>query len=111
MSEQEYLSMKERYSNEAEAHTAKIAEIRNQMEEIMLYTSENKYLASFTVFKDATVLSREVLTALIERVEVGLDHRINIKFKYRDELSVLADYLRREMSPDEYSSKVSAHLT
>lgn len=110
MTEREYMTMKERYTSEAEAHTAKIAELERQMEAAKVYTCENQYLASFSLFKGASVLSREVLTALVERIEIGAGNRVGIRFRYRDELDKLTDYLRREASPYEYRSKVSPHL-
>lgn len=110
MTEREYMSMKERYTVEAERHAKKIAELERQMEEAKSYTTENRYLASFSMFNGASVLSRELLTALIERIEIGSGNQISIRFRYRDEFDALNDYLRKEATPDEYRSKVSSHL-
>ena len=110
MTEREYMTMKDRYTAEAEDHTAKIAELERQMEAAKVYTCENQYLASFSLFKGASVLSREVLMALVERIEIGAGNRVGIRFRYQDELDKLTDYLRREASPDEYRSKVSPHI-
>ena len=110
MTEREYMTMKERYTAEAEDHTAKIAALERQMEAAKVYTCENQYLASFSLFKGASVLSREVLMALVERIEIGAGNRVGIRFRYQDELDKLTDYLRREASPDEYRSKVSPHI-
>lgn len=110
MTEREYISMKERYTAEADAHTAKIAELQQQIEEAKHFTPENQYLASFSIFCGISVLSRDVLTALIERIELGANNQFNIRFRYRDEFDILNEYLRKEAGPDEYRSKVSAHI-
>ena len=55
-------------------------------------------------------MSREVLTALIERIEIAEKNRISIKFRYWDEFDKLNNYLRKKATPDEYRSKVSPHF-
>lgn len=110
MTEREYVSMKERYAAEAVAHNEKITELKHQIEDAKKYSSENKYLASFSIFRNASVLSRDVLTALIERIELGANNQISIRFRYRDEFDILNEHLRKEAAPDEYRSKVSSHI-
>ena len=94
MSEQEYMAMKERYAAELKVHAAKISELEQQAESAKTYSPENQFLASFCFFKGASGLSRELLTALIERVEIGAGNQIRITFRYRDEYQKLDDYLR-----------------
>lgn len=110
MTEREYLSMKEHYTSQAELHKERIRVLEHQQEAAKAYTPENRFLASFSIFQDTSVLSREVLTALVDRIEIAEGNRINIRFRYRDEFDRLNDYLRKEATTDEYRSKVSAHL-
>ena len=110
MTEREYMSMKERYAAEVEDRKARITELERQQEAAKEYTPENQFLVSFTIFKGASVLSREVLTALIERIEIAEKNRISIKFRYWDEFDKLNNYLRKKATPDEYRSKVSPHF-
>ena len=110
MTEREYMAMKERYAAEVEDHKARIMELERQQEAAKVYTAENHFLASFSLFKDASVLSREVLTALVDRIEIAEGQHINIRFRYRDEFDKLIDFLREEAAPDEYRSKVSPHF-
>ena len=110
MTEREYMTMKERYSSEAAAHADRIKELEQQIEAVKVYTPENRFLASFCPFKGTSTLSRDLLVALIDRIEVGKGNRINIKFRFQDEFDILNDYLRKEATPDEYGSKVSPHI-
>ena len=109
MTEREYMAMKERYTSEAGDHTTKIAELERQIEAAKDYTTENQFLASFGLIQDATI-TRELLYALVDKVEITTDNCIEIKFRYKAEFERLNEYLRMEASPDEYRSKVSAHL-
>ena len=110
MTEREYIAMKERYSAEIKTHTAKISELERQMEASKVYTQENRFLAAFSAFHDEVAVSREVLTALITKVEIGLRNCVTIRFRYQNEFEQLNEYLRKEASSDEYSDKVSSHL-
>ena len=110
MTEREYMTMKERYSSEAEAHADRIKELEQRIEAAKVYTPENRFLASFCSFKGMSTLSRELLVALVDRIEIAEGNRINIRFRYRDEFDRLNDYLRKEATTNEYRSKVSAHL-
>ena len=109
MTEREYITMKERYAAEAVEHSRRIAELQTQIEESKAFTPENPFLAAFSEFHGESVLSRHVLQALIERIEIGAGDSIHIKFRYQDEYKTLASYLE-EVTPDEYRSKVSAHI-
>ena len=110
MTEREYIAMKERYSAEIKTHTAKISELERQMEASKVYTQENRFLAAFSAFRGEVAVSREVLTALITKVEIGLRNCVTIRFRYQNEFEQLNEYLRKEASSDEYSDKVSSHL-
>jgi len=110
MTEREYMTMKERYTSETEAHASRIKELEQQIEAAKVYTPENRFLASFSFFKGASTLSRDLFVALIDRIEIAEGNRINIKFRFQDEFHILNDYLRREATPDEYGSKVSPHI-
>ncbi|MBQ3803436.1 MAG: recombinase family protein, partial [Oscillospiraceae bacterium] len=110
MTEREYMTMKERYTSETEARADRIKELEQQIEAAKVYTPENRFLASFSFFKGASTLSRDLLVALIDRIEVGEGNRVNIKFRFQDEFLILNDYLRKEATPDEYGSKVSPHI-
>ena len=110
MTEREYITMKERYTAEAKAHTEKIAELECHIADAKVLTPENQYLSAFNFYKGESSLSRELLLALIDRIEIAEGNQVTIKFRYQDEYNTLNDYLRKEASPDEYRSKVSSHI-
>ena len=109
MTEREYITMKERYSAEEAEHTRRIAELQEQIEESKAFTTKNPYLEAFRNIQGENVLSRNVLQALIDRIEIGAGDSISIRFRYQDEYKALTEYLQ-EVTPDEYRSKVSAHI-
>ena len=82
MTEREYMAMKKRYTSETEAHADRIKELEQQIEAAKVYTPENRFLASFSFFKGASTLSRDLLVALIDRIEIAEGNRVNIKFRF-----------------------------
>ena len=109
MTEREYITMKERYSAEEAEHTRRIVELQAQIEESKVFTPKNPYLEAFRKIQGQSVLSRNVLQALIDRIEIGAGDSISIQFRYQDEYKALTEYLE-EVTPDEYRSKVSSHI-
>ena len=59
------------------------------------YTSENMFLQSFTRFQSCDGLTRDMLTALIERIYVDGQDGVRVVFKYRDEYKALCDFVER----------------
>ena len=55
-------------------------------------TVTNKWLSAFLRFMDAKELSADMAKALIERVEVSNRNRVNIIFKFTDELAAICEY-------------------
>lgn len=110
MTEREYMTMKGRYTKEAEAHGAKVKELEQEIRAARDYTPENQYLAAFSIFRGASALSRDLLVSLIDRIEIGTGNSLCIQFRYKNEFDRLNKYLRKEAAPDEYRSKVSSHF-
>ena len=96
MTEQEYIAMKRRYTDETASHEARISELEHQQEVSKELTPDNRFLAVFGHYKDAPELTHDMVCALIDRVEVGNDNDVSITFRYRDEYKALSDYLRKE---------------
>lgn len=68
------------------------------------YSYENQWLSSFRAFRDEKELTKEMVAALIETVELYADRSIQINFKFKDEYEELLDYLNTiedEVKPDE----------
>lgn len=108
VTQREYLAMKEHYTAEAESHRRQIEILEDEIKEGKDFTAENRYLAAFDVFAGETQLTRDVLTALIERIEIGENKRVHIHFRYRDAFEKLVKYLGKEGLLDEHCGEVSS---
>jgi hypothetical protein len=63
---------------------------------------ENKWIAEFRRFENEQYLSAQMVSALVERIDVYKGARIEIKLFYRDELEALRNYIQ------EFSSKAGS---
>lgn len=59
------------------------------------YTPENLFLQAFNRFQSCDVLTRDMLTALVERIYIDGRDGVEIIFKYRDEYQALSDFIER----------------
>lgn len=87
------MTLKRRYKAEAEEAERLIETLTRQQAEEAAHTPENPFLAAFGSFRDEDVLTREMAQALIQRVYVDGDSKIEIVFRYRDEYKELCTYL------------------
>ena len=110
MTEAEYMTMKKRFAADEAQLAVHIQEIEEQISNAKKLESENPYITAFGTLSPTFEINKEMLTALIERIEIGTDNRVEITFRFREEFKVLDQHLRKEASPDEYSSKVSSHF-
>lgn len=58
--------------------------------------NDNKWYTAFRRFKDEKMLSRDMLTALVDKVYVNSDKSVQIILKYRDEMKKLFAYKEGE---------------
>jgi len=96
LSKEDHDRMKQRYTQEAQALEERIAQLQNeQRREKELPTAKNPWLAAFRKHTGKVKLSRDLVQALVERVTVYAQNRIEVQFKYRDERAVLLEkYIR-----------------
>jgi len=93
VTEQEYLSMKQQYRADMEQARIRLDEIKKRKEELLQKTANNPWLAACGSFQGETVLTEEMVHALVDRVEVGAENRLSIALKYRDEYQSLVTLL------------------
>lgn len=93
MTEQEYVTLKNRYKAEAEEAERLIETLTRQQTEESKHTPENRFLTAFGKFKGEDTLTKEMAQALIERVYIDGNSNIEIIFRYRDEYKALYTYL------------------
>lgn len=96
MDEDEYISLRERYQKQAEEAERTIAALEQEELRGRQYTPENLFLQAFTQFQPPTALTRDMLTALVERIYIDEHDGVEIIFKYRDEYKDLCDFLEKE---------------
>ena len=105
LTEQEYLYAKAKYEKEEDALKDRLNELLLQQKKYgQTYSYENRWLSSFRAFRDEKELTKEMVSALIETVELYADRSIQVNFKFRDEYEELLNYLNtieEEVKPDE----------
>ncbi len=89
MDEREYMELKSQYRREIERTHEEIAKLEHQLAEQKRQTVNNPWLKTFGQFHMETGLTEELAHALIERVEVYSDNRVEITLKYQDEYQAL----------------------
>jgi len=92
---QDYTTMKADYDEEKDRLQKKldtlVAEKTTQDETI---SPDNKWISEFRRFKGEQQLSAGMVSALIERIKVYEDARIEVTLRYRDDLKSLQEYVR-----------------
>lgn len=93
MTEQEYVTLKARYKAEAEEAERMIAALEQEQRESKIYTAENRFLTEFRTFMGADTLTKEMASALVERIYVDAGRNIDIRLRYRDEYMALLKFV------------------
>lgn len=93
ITEQEYVTLKARYKAEAEEAERLIAALEQEQRENKVYTTENRFLTEFRAFLGTDTLTKEMASALVERIYVDADKNIDIRLRYRDEYMTLLKFI------------------
>ena len=93
MTEQEYVTLKASYKAEAEEAERLIAALEQEQRESKVYTTENRFLTEFRSFMGTDTLTKEMASALVERIYVDADRNIDIRLRYRDEYMALLKFI------------------
>jgi ribosomal protein L17 len=93
MTEQEYVTLKARYKAEAEKAEQLITALEQEQKESKVYTAENRFLTEFRSFMGTDTLTKEMASALVERIYVDADKNIDIRLRYRDEYMALLKFI------------------
>lgn len=93
MTEQEYVTLKARYKAEAEEAERLIAELEQEQRESKVYTTENQFLKEFRSFMGTDELTKDMASALVERVYVDAEKNMDIRLRYRDEYMELLKFI------------------
>lgn len=92
LNKEDHDRMKQRYAQEAADLEQSIAQLqKEQRREKRLLTTCNPWLAAFRKHKNKVELTRELTQALVDRITVYAENRVEIQLKYRDERAALLD--------------------
>lgn len=90
ISEDDFLFLKEKYNADSAGFKE---ELRKAECKLLQYnnalTAKNNWIAAFEKYSKDTVLTREMLTELVNRVWVWADHRFEVVLNFQDEFELL----------------------
>ena len=94
INEQDYINMKTEYENEKNNLQNELDLLEsNKFQHDDMLSGENKCITEFRKFESERHLSAQMVSALIERIEVTDYNKIIVRFKYRDELEYILSYI------------------
>ncbi len=94
VSDEEYVSIKKDYENE-------LSELHDKRDEIQTekyaqdksLSGNNVWINEFTRFESEQQVNYEMVSALVEKIEINSDNHISISFNYRDEFEKIYAYI------------------
>ncbi|MCL2774414.1 MAG: recombinase family protein [Oscillospiraceae bacterium] len=94
INEQDYINMKSEYEEEKNTLQNELdLLVSNKFQHDAMLSGENKCINEFRKFENERNLSAQMVSALIERIEVMDYNRVKVYFKYRDELNYILSYI------------------
>ena len=92
--EADYKLFGKKYDEEAITKTAHIERLKMEIKKYLPeFSSENKRITAMEQFQDEIVLTREMLLALVERIEVKGDLSFTIFYRFEDEYEKILPYI------------------
>lgn len=96
LSKEDHDRMKQRYAKEGQSLEERITQLqKEQRREKKLLTSQNPWVAAFQKHTGTVTLTDKLVRALVERITVYANNRIEIELKYRDERAMLLAELQK----------------
>ena len=94
LSEGDYRMITGRYEAEHTANLSRVDELETALSKLRLeYVSENPSITEFERFSGIKELSREMLTAMIKRINVTGELKLEIQYTFADEYAALLELL------------------
>ena len=91
----EYTLLNDRYDIDKSALLSELEQFSLEKEKLCPeFVSQNKRVSFLEQFVEDKTLTREMLTALVERIEVGFNWSLEITLRYRDEYERLLAFAR-----------------
>jgi len=106
ISESDYRIIKGHYEAEHMAHLARIDELEAILPRLLpKYLTENPSIIEFEKFANSEELTRDMLTSLVNRINIDSDFSIDIQYRFAEEYEALRALIR---GTGEQEDKVSA---
>ena len=97
ITKEEYLEYKHKYEQDIEKIKEIMANLDKQKEKQKEIINGNSlWIENFKVHKNITELDREIITELIDYIEVHESKKITIHFKFMNELNKILEYIDDE---------------
>ena len=89
LSEDEYKLAKIKYEDQYKELSEQVYTLTMQKNKQTDMVAQNKWASALSSFSDGKELNRELITSIIERIDVSSDGNVAITVKYRDEQAAL----------------------
>lgn len=97
LDEEDYQYAKKSYDEEYASLEKQLSEAKSRKKELDgVLTANNEWLQAMHKVEDATELDQDLVNALVKKVLIYEDNRVEVEFKFRDQKDVL-DRIFREM--------------
>jgi lactam utilization protein B len=97
LDEAEYLFTKAKYEKDGALLRSRLDELSMQKHRLdTMLTPQNPWITALKKFKKNKAITGEMITELIERVEIFSDQSVSICFRYRDEFESLLGFIEAE---------------
>lgn len=94
LSKEEYLEYKQKYEQDIKRANENILSIEKQDEaQEKKIEKDNEWIENFKIYKNITKLDRDIITELIDYIEVHENKKITIHFKFMDEFNKIFEYI------------------
>ena len=94
---EEYLEYKQKYEKDIDRIKGIIVNLDKQKEkQEELIDGNSKWIENFKKYKNITELDRDIITELIDNIEVYENKKIKIHFKFINELDKILEYIEKE---------------
>ena len=92
ITQEEYTSLKLGYAEKSENLAKSIVSVKSEIENVDKQQSvQSEWFTKFKEYRNIETLTREIVTALIQRINIFDNKRIEIVYKFSDELEKLAE--------------------
>lgn len=100
LSREEYHQLKAQFEQRIKGLDTRLAAVQRRIEELENGVDQtNPFLTQFIQYRNLQSLTREVIVALIDCIEVHEGGKITIRFKFSDAYAAAADYIQQNRQP------------